>query len=65
MPKLKTKKSASKRFKRTKNGKFKRHMAFARHLLTGKSAKRKRKLRSAVVVEPEDARKLRRMMPYS
>ena len=65
MPKLKTNKSASKRFKRTKNGKFKRHMAYARHLLTGKSAKRKRKLRSAAVAEAEDTRRLRRMMPYS
>jgi|GEM_PF-708884 len=40
MPKMKTNKSASKRFKVTKTGKIKRHKAFASHLKTHKSAKR-------------------------
>lgn len=65
MPKLKTKRSAAKRFKRTKNGKFKRHMAFGRHLLTHKSSKRKRKLRTATVLSPEDARAVKNMIPYA
>ena len=64
MPKLKTLKSARKRFKRTKNGKFKRHMAYGRHLLTHKSAGRKRKLRSADIIEPEDQARVKRMLPY-
>lgn len=65
MPKLKTSRSASKRFKKTKNGKLKRNMAFARHLMTGKSAKRKRKLRKAVILGHEDAKRIQRMLPYS
>jgi large subunit ribosomal protein L35 len=64
MPKLKTRKSAAKRFKRTKNGKFKRQMAYARHLLTHKSAKRRRKLRTATILAPEDQKRVERMLPY-
>jgi len=65
MPKMKTNKSAAKRFKRTSTGKFKRFKAFARHLLTPKSQKRKRSLRNAVVVSEADAPRLKKMMPYS
>lgn len=65
MPKLKTNKAAAKRFKRTKSGKFKRNCAFARHLMTGKSPKRKRKLRKAGILAAEDARRVQRMLPYS
>lgn len=65
MPKIKTNKSAAKRFKITKNGKVKRHQAFGRHLLTGKSAKRKRQLRSAVLLDDCDAVRVKRMLPYA
>jgi large subunit ribosomal protein L35 len=41
MPKLKTHKGASKRFKKTGTGKVMRNHAFARHILTSKSRKRK------------------------
>ncbi len=51
MPKLKTHKGASKRFKKTGSGKVVRHHAFARHILTSKAAKRKRRLREGVVAE--------------
>ncbi len=44
MPKLKTHKGASKRFKKTGTGKIKRNHAFARHILTSKSRARKRRL---------------------
>lgn len=64
MPKMKTCKSAAKRVKRTKNGKLKRHMAFARHLLTHKSSKRRRRLRQATTMSPEDARRMKSMLPY-
>ena len=64
MAKIKTLKSAAKRFKRTKSGKFKRHMAFKRHLLTHKSANRRRHLRGAVVLSPEDTVRVKRMLPY-
>ena len=44
MPKLKTHKGASKRFKKTGTGKIKRNHAFARHILTSKSRSRKRNI---------------------
>ena len=64
MPKLKTHKGASKRFKKTATGKVVRGHAFARHILTSKAKKRKRKLGTSVVADPSDQRKLKRMLPY-
>ena len=52
MPKLKTHRGAAKRIKRTASGKFKRHHAYHSHILTKKSRKRKRKLRSSAIVAP-------------
>ena len=66
MPKLKTRRGAAKRFKRTGSGRFKRIKSFRRHYLTPKSTKRKRKLRSpASYVSEADSRVLRAMLPYS
>ncbi len=64
MPKLKTHRGAAKRFKKTGTGKVVRHHAFARHILTSKARKRKRKLTQSVVMDPADARKVERMLPY-
>jgi large subunit ribosomal protein L35 len=64
MPKLKTHKGASKRFKKTGTGKVVRHHAFARHILTSKVRSRKRKLKHDVVADPSDQAKLKRMIPY-
>lgn len=64
MPKLKTNQAAAKRFKRTATGKYKRSKAFARHLLTGKSPKRRRGLRGTEVLDKADAAKVERMLPY-
>jgi len=64
MPKLKTHKGASKRFKKTGTGKLVRNHAFARHILTSKRPKRKRKLGASTVVDPADAPKLGLMLPY-
>jgi large subunit ribosomal protein L35 len=58
VPKVKTNKSAAKRFKITGKGKVKRMRAF----LTKKSAKRKRKLRKAVIASPGDSRRVLRML---
>lgn len=63
--KLKTNKAASKRFKRTASGKFKRPKAGARHLLTHKTAKRKKQLRTETVVEKCLEHRLRTLLPYS
>jgi len=64
MPKLKTHKGASKRFKKTGTGKVVRNHAFARHILTSKARSRKRKLGQSVVADPTDQAKLQRMIPY-
>ena len=49
MPKLKSHRGASKRFKKTASGKFLRGSAFKRHILTSKTTKRKRGLRKSTV----------------
>ncbi len=64
MPKLKTHKGASKRFKKTGTGKITRHHAFARHILTSKTRSRKRKLKQSVVADETDQHKLHVMLPY-
>ena len=65
MPKLKSNRGAAKRFARTGTGKFKRAQSFKRHILTKKSAKRKRQLRPVTLVHPSDTAAVRRMLPYS
>jgi large subunit ribosomal protein L35 len=65
MPKIKTLKSAAKRFKKTGTGKFTRRQAFHTHILTKKSAKRKRHLREEAIVSPADAKNVGRMLPYA
>ena len=62
MPKQKTHRGAAKRVKRTATGKFKRHHAYHSHILTKKSRKRKRKLRSSAIVAPADAKVLEKML---
>jgi len=64
LPKLKTNRGAAKRFKRTGTGKLTHHSAFARHILTKKTAKRKRQMRRDETVSANDMKKLNRMLPY-
>jgi len=64
MPKLKTKRSAAKRLKRTGRGKLVRAKGWKSHLLEWKSSKRKRKLRQGTVISPADASRMRRLIPY-
>ena len=63
MPKLKTNKSAAKRFKVTKTGKVKHSRAFGGHLATGKSGKRKRFLKKPDLVHSGNMYQVRRMLP--
>lgn len=65
VPKLKSNKGAAKRFKRTGTGKFKHDPAFASHILTKKSPKRKRGLRKAEVASAADTKRLKRLLPYA
>jgi len=62
MPKMKTNRSAAKRFKLTAKGKVKRGQAFMSHILTKKTAKRKRKLRKSAIASKGDARRVKRML---
>jgi large subunit ribosomal protein L35 len=59
---MKTNSGATKRFKRTASGQFKRKQAFKNHILTKKSIKRKRKLSKKVLVNPSDLPRVERMM---
>ena len=65
MPKMKSKKSAAKRFKVRSGGSIKRSQAFMRHILTKKSTKTKRKLRGTTNVHDSNKRAVRAMLPYS
>lgn len=61
--KMKTHKGAAKRFKVTGSGKVKRFRANKSHILTKKSAKRKRRLRrSALVSTRGEARNIKRLL---
>lgn len=63
MPKLKTNRGAAKRFRATGSGKIKRKRAFHSHILTKKDTKRKRRLRSTVMVSKADEKAIRQMVP--
>ena len=60
--KLKTKRAAMKRFKVTASGKFMRHQALTRHILTKKAPGRKRALGKAVFVSDADKAQVKRML---
>lgn len=64
MAKLKTRKSASKRYKITGKNNFLRHHAFKGHLLMKKSKKQKRKLSQVICVNLHDTKAIKLMLPY-
>lgn len=63
MPKMKSHRGAAKRFKKTKTGKIKRFKAYKSHILTKKSAKRKRNLRKATLVFKGDQKRIAQLLP--
>ena len=63
MPKIKTSKAAAKRFKKTGTGKLKRMKAYKSHILTKKSAKRKRNLRQSTVTDATNAKVMKKILP--
>ena len=65
MPKIKTNRGAAKRFRKTGTGKIRRNKAFTSHILTKKSTKRKRHLRSVILVDKADNAAVKKMLPYS
>ncbi len=64
MPKMKTSRSAAKRFKLTASGKLKRNKAYKRHILTKKSTKRKRNLRQAAITDATNVQNMKKILPY-
>jgi large subunit ribosomal protein L35 len=64
VPKLKTNRGAAKRFRKTGTGKLKAKQAFARHILTKKSANRKRGLRRPKTLERTNMKAAKKLVPY-
>lgn len=65
MPKMKTKKSAAKRFVVRAGGTVKRGQAFKRHILTKKTTKNKRQLRGTTAVHATNLKSVRAMLPFA
>lgn len=64
MPKLKTRRAAAKRFKRSGSGKIMRRKAFRNHLLQKKGTDRKSRLARKATVDKRDAENVELMVPY-
>jgi large subunit ribosomal protein L35 len=64
MPKMKTKRGAAKRLKKTASGRLKRYHGWKSHLLEAKPPKRRRRLRRAGVVSKADEKRLKVLVPY-
>ncbi len=62
MPKMKSNRGASKSFKKTASGGFKRKKAYKSHILTSKSTKRKRQLRKPTMVSAAEEKRLKIML---
>ena len=65
MPSMKTNRSVAKRFKVSGTGKLIRFKANKRHLLNGKSTKRKRNLRKPIVTDPTCVKNIKKTLPYA
>lgn len=63
MPKVKTNRSAKKRFRKRANS-IKRKQGHHGHLLTGKTRKHKRKLGKIGVVSKADKKRIKKLIPY-
>jgi large subunit ribosomal protein L35 len=62
MPKMKTSKTAAKRFKVTGTGKLRREQAMRQHLFEKKSSRRTRRLAADADVHPTDVKKIKRLL---
>ena len=63
MPKIKSNRSAAKRFKKTGTGKVKFSKSHASHILTKKTTKRKRSLRKSQLADKSNMKELRLLLP--
>jgi len=64
LPKIKTRRSAAKRFKKTATGKIRRAKAYGSHLLSKKRRDRKRRLRNNDIISKVDRKKVEKLIPY-
>jgi large subunit ribosomal protein L35 len=64
MPKIKSHRGAAKRFKGTAGGRVKHKKPYHSHILTSKTAKRKRQLRQAACLSGTELKSLKRLLPY-
>jgi large subunit ribosomal protein L35 len=64
MPKMKTRRAAAKRLRKTAKGHLKRHRGWKRHLLEGKEPKRRHRLRKAGLIHKADEPRLKKLVPY-
>lgn len=64
MPKMKSRRAAVKRFKKTATGKIKHFRANKSHLNEWKPANRKRRLRRAAIVSKGDAKRIKQLITY-
>jgi large subunit ribosomal protein L35 len=64
MPKMKSNRGASKRFRATGGGGIKHAKAGKSHILSTKNRKRKRRLRESALVNPANEKSIRRLLPY-
>ncbi len=65
MPKIRTSRTAAKRFTVSKSGKIKFKHAYARHMFSAKNPKQKARLRKTGILRKADAEKVLAMMPYA
>lgn len=63
MPKIKSNRGAAKRFQKTSTGKIKRQKAYASHILSKKTTKRKRSLRQSDLIDAADMKRVKRLIP--
>jgi len=64
MPKMKTRRGAQLRFKKTGSGKVAAYHSGKIHFKRRKNANRKRKLRQKQIITGGDAKRVKRLLPY-
>ena len=65
MPKMKTKRGAAKRVKKTASGQLKRAGGWKQHKLEKKQPGRRRRLRQSKLIAKADVPRMRSLVPYS
>jgi len=63
VPKIKTNRSAAKRFKKTGSGKYVFSKSHANHILTKKTTKRKRSLRQSNILDKSNVKEVKLLLP--